>query len=74
MKKIDMEYLPIWRRYLDWFQISKLSHKALGELLIAMMQYQFEGKEPEKQQTDGIIGHHSSGSGFCQTKIRNLRQ
>lgn len=47
MEKIDVDYLPVWRRYLDQVERSKLTDQELGTLFRAMMKYQFEGEEPE---------------------------
>lgn len=47
MIEIDVEYLPIWRRYLDHIRDAQLTDKELGSLVMAMMEYQFEGKEPD---------------------------
>lgn len=47
MKEINVEYLPVWRRYLEQVRTGGLSDKELGALFRAMMEYQFEGKAPE---------------------------
>ena len=47
MDKIDVEYMPIWRRYLEQIECADLTDQELGTLFRAMMKYQFEGVEPE---------------------------
>lgn len=47
MDKIDVDYLPVWRRYLDQIECADLTDTDLGTLFRAMMKYQFEGVEPE---------------------------
>lgn len=47
MDKIDIEYMPVWRRYLEQIECAKLTDTDLGTLFRAMMKYQFEGIEPE---------------------------
>lgn len=43
MEEIEVEYLPIWKRYLELFRRGRLSFESIGILLVAMMEYQFEG-------------------------------
>lgn len=47
MTQIDVTYLPVWNRYLELFREGALDNEALGALFRAMMEYQFEGTEPE---------------------------
>lgn len=47
MNEIEVEYMPIWRRYLDQLRNSGLTKREVATLLFAMMEYQFEGKEPK---------------------------
>ncbi len=46
-ENVEVAYLPIWRRYADHFRQNGLSDSQKGKLLGFMMDYQFEGKEPE---------------------------
>ena len=47
MKEIEVEYFPVWRRYLEQIRNARLTESELANLFMAMMEYQFEGKEPE---------------------------
>ena len=47
MEAITVSYLPIWNRYLDMFEKSKLTEAQVGTLVLAMMNYQFRDEEPE---------------------------
>lgn len=47
MKEIEVEFFPMWRRYLPQIREVALTDKQLGTLVRTMMEYQFEGKEPE---------------------------
>ena len=44
---IEVAYLPIWRRYAKLFRDNGLTDMQKGKLLGFMMDYQFEGIEPE---------------------------
>ena len=46
MMNPEIDYLPIWRKYRDLFNKCRLTKEQRGELLDAMMDYQFEGIEP----------------------------
>ena len=46
MKEIEVEYFPTWRRYLDLIRNARLTDSELAHLYMAMMEYQFEDKEP----------------------------
>ena len=45
--EIDVAFFPFWKRYLNMFRESELTKFQSGLLLWMMMEYQFEGKEPE---------------------------
>ena len=45
--EIDVAFFPFWKRYLNMFRESELTKFQSGRLLWMMMEYQFEGKEPE---------------------------
>ena len=47
MNEIEVAYFPTWRRYLDIVRMGELTERELGKLYLAMMEYQFEGKEPK---------------------------
>ena len=47
MEEIEVEYFPVWRRYLEQLRNAKLTDHELAHLFMAMLEYQFEGKEPE---------------------------
>ena len=47
MNEIEVEYFPVWRRYLPLVRNAGLAKLELADLFIAMMEYQFEGKDPE---------------------------
>ena len=51
MKEIEVSFFPVWRRYLTQIREIELPDKQLGTLHRAMMEYQFEGKVPEKLPT-----------------------
>lgn len=42
----QMDYFPVWSRYYPMFQKAALTPHQLGELMYAMMAYQFEDLEP----------------------------
>lgn len=44
---VEVAYFPIWRRYAQLFRDTGLSDAQKGKLLGFMMEYQFEGVEPE---------------------------
>ena len=44
---IEVAYFPLWRRYAQMFRETGLTDSQMGKLLGMMMDYQFEGKEPE---------------------------
>lgn len=46
-EKIDVKYLPLWSRYLEMFRQAELTKSQAGQLIWMMMEYQFEGREPE---------------------------
>lgn len=46
-EKIEIPYLPVWRRYAQLFRDTGLTDTQKGKLLGFMMDYQFEGIEPE---------------------------
>lgn len=46
MEKIEVEYIPLWRKYRNQFITSKLTDTELATLIRTMMDYQFEGIEP----------------------------
>ena len=46
-ERIDIKYLPLWRRYLEMFDDAGLTNVQLGQLIRMMMEYQFRGNEPE---------------------------
>jgi hypothetical protein len=48
MNEIEVEYFPIWRRYLPLIRNAGLSKLEMADLFMAMMEYQFEGKYPEE--------------------------
>lgn len=48
MNEHKVAYFPMWERYLELFRKTGLTHSQIGTLICAMMEYQFEGKEPEK--------------------------
>ena len=48
MNEIEVDYMPIWRRYLPQLRASGLRKRELATLFLAMMEYQFEGKEPKR--------------------------
>ena len=48
MNEIEVEYFPVWRRYLPLVRNAGLAKLELADLFIAMMEYQFEGKDPEQ--------------------------
>ena len=45
--EIEVAFFPFWKRYLNMFRESELTKLQSGHLLWMMMEYQFEGKEPE---------------------------
>jgi hypothetical protein len=47
MEKKRMDYGPLWNRYLPMIRKAKLTRKQCGDLLLAMLEYQAEDKEPE---------------------------
>ena len=47
MDEIGVKYFPFWIRYLQMFRDAELTKLQAGTLLWMMMEYQFEGKEPE---------------------------
>lgn len=46
MSEKSVSYIPIWERYQEKFYEAGLTNEDLGALLRAMMDYQFQGKEP----------------------------
>ena len=44
---IEVAYLPVWRRYRTMFQEAALTDAQKGKLLGYMMDYQFDGQEPQ---------------------------
>lgn len=52
MKNKQMDYLPLWSRYLEMFRQTGLSKAQVGELIYGMMEYQFEGQEPSFRNRD----------------------
>ena len=42
----SVSYIPVWERYYDKFMEAGLTSTDVGELVLAMMGYQFRGKEP----------------------------
>lgn len=46
MNEIEVDYFPVWKKYRTLFRKAKLTKLDLGELFIAMMDYQFEGIKP----------------------------
>lgn len=55
MTDIHVDYFPTWRRYLQLFREGELSNEALGALYYAMMEYQFEGTQPERLPTEAKV-------------------
>lgn len=53
MKEVEVDYFPVWRRYPDLIRRGKLTKLQIADLFIAMMDYQFEGIEPEELD-DGL--------------------
>ena len=53
MKELEIDYLPVWRKYRDLFMKCRLTKEQKGDLLDAMMDYQFEGIEPP--EFDGVL-------------------
>lgn len=51
MKEIEVDYFPVWRRYPNLFRRAKLTKTQIADLFLAMMDYQFEGIEPEEFDT-----------------------
>ena len=47
MDESGVKYFPFWIRYLQMFRDCGLTKSQSGQLLWMMMEYQFEGKEPE---------------------------
>ena len=47
MEKKRMDYGPLWNRYLPMIRKAKLTREQMGDLLLAMLEYQAEDKEPE---------------------------
>ena len=47
MEEKRMEYGPLWNRYLPMIRKAKLTREQMGDLLLAMLEYQAEDKEPE---------------------------
>ena len=47
MDEIHVSYFPFWDRYLQMFREAELTKVQSGTLLWMMMEYQFEGKEPQ---------------------------
>ena len=45
---MGVKYFPTWERYLQTFRETEMTNSQLGWLWLAMMEYQFENKEPEK--------------------------
>lgn len=48
MKEVQVDYFPVWRRYPDLIRRAKLTKLQIADLFLTMMDYQFEGKEPEE--------------------------
>lgn len=48
MQEIQLDYFPIWKKYPDLFNRARLTKEQRGDLLDAMMAYQFQGIEPEE--------------------------
>lgn len=48
MNEHKVAYLPLWARYLELFRSTKMTNAQIGSMIVAMMEYQFEGKDPEK--------------------------
>ena len=48
MAKDNKIHLPLWQRYLKIFRAVGLNDTQLGEMVRTMMEYRFEGKEPEE--------------------------
>ena len=55
MTDINVDYFPTWRRYLELIREGNLCDRALGALYRAMMEYQFEGKLPERLPSEAKI-------------------
>ena len=48
MNEVNVEFFPVWRKYPALFNRARLTKEQRGELLDAMMAYQFDGVEPEE--------------------------
>ena len=48
MKEIEVDYLPVWRRYQRLIKRAKLTKVQIADLFLAMLDYQFDGIEPEE--------------------------
>ena len=48
MEEIKVDYFPVWRRYRELLRRARLTKLQFGELFCAMLDYQFEGIEPEE--------------------------